>query len=136
MRLLPIFLLLTSAAGAADLTGIWIGQIPIRRNGEMTEISFQLKQQGSTITGKMYGDLKSWKVAEGSVTGDRVDFVVMAGEQQGNQINETRLRFTGCWNGDTLELTRERVSSMDAINGAAVFFRDNPKVPFRVKRLF
>ncbi len=133
MRVLAI-LMFSSALAAADLTGIWVGQIP-GRNGEPVDIAFQIIQKGDTLSGKLYGDYKSTPISEGKVTGEQVSFIVVAPEQSGNQINTTRLRFTGQLKEGTLELTRERESSTNAGNSGGVMFRGNAKQVFNLKKL-
>ena len=61
---------------------------------------------------------------------------MLAQEQAGNQINDTRLRFTGTIKDGEIELTRERESSTNAGNGGGVQMRANAtKQTFRLKRL-
>ncbi|MBL8230934.1 MAG: hypothetical protein JNL98_20740 [Bryobacterales bacterium] len=118
----------------ADLSGIWTGQIPTRNN-EKVDVAFQLKQDGAKLSGKLYGDYKSTPIVEGKVNGDQITFVVVAAEQAGNQINETRLKFTGTLKDGELELVRERESSTNAGNGGVVQFRGNTTTTFRLKKL-
>jgi hypothetical protein len=118
----------------ADLSGIWTGQIPTRNN-EKLDIAFQLKQNGTTLSGKLYGDYKSTPIVEGKVNGDQIVFVVITSEQAGNQINETRLKFTGTLKDGEIELTRERESSTNAGNGGVVQFRGNSTTTFRLRKL-
>lgn len=134
MRRAILLAAFAAAACAADINGIWVGQIP-GRNGDMTDVAFQFVQNGTAITGKLYGDYQSTPIAEGKIDGDRVEFVLVAPEQAGNQINQTRLRFTGFLDGGAMELTRERQSSTNAGNGGGVQFRGGPKTSFRLKRL-
>jgi hypothetical protein len=133
MRLAAILLCAWTAFGA-DISGMWMGQIPAR--DQMLDIAFQFTQTGDTVSGKLYGDYESTAITEGRISGENVSFVVTAKEQAGNQINETRLRFTGTLKDGILELTRERESSKNAGNsGAAGPVRENSKLTFRVKRL-
>jgi hypothetical protein len=128
-------LLLALPLVAADFTGIWVGQIPAR-NGEMQDIAFQFRQTGSKLAGKLYGDYQSSPIVEGTVAGGLVTFVVSGAEQAGNQINETRTRFTGRIENGEIELTRERESSHNAGNSGVVEQRRNaPRQTFRLKRL-
>ena len=132
---------------AADVTGIWIGQIP-GRNGEMLDIAFKFTQNGTALAGKLYGDYQSTPITEGKITGDQISFVVNAPEQAGNQINRARLSFSGSITAqasargtepappaDEIELTREREGATNAGNGGVVQFRGNAKQTFRLKRL-
>lgn len=128
----PFLLLLM----AGDFTGIWVGQVP-SRNGEMQDVAFQFKQTGPKLAGKLYGDYQSSRIVGGMVAGEVVTFVVGGSEQAGNQINETRTRFTGrVYQNGELELTRERESSRNTGNaGAAEEKQKPPRQTFRLKRL-
>jgi hypothetical protein len=119
---------------AADLSGIWTGQIPTRNN-EKLDIAFQLKQDGTSLSGKLYGDYKSTPIVEGKVNGAQIVFFVITSEQSGNQINETRWKFTGTMKDGEIELTRERESSTNAGNGGVVQLRGNASTTFRLRRL-
>jgi hypothetical protein len=132
---LGLSLLFAVTLQAADLTGIWIGQIPAR-NGEMQDIAFQFRQSGTKIEGKLYGDYQSSPIVQGTIAGSLVTFVVSGAEQNGNQINETRTRFTGKFENGQLELLREREASHNAGNSGAVEQRRNqPRQQFTLKRL-
>ena len=134
MRILLLFC--GVALCGADLTGIWVGQIPTR-NGETVDIAFQFTQTGTRLSGKLYGDYKSSPIVEGIVAGELVTFVVLAEEQAGNQINDSRLRFTGSLKSGEVELTRERESSLNAGNKGTSQTRpgQGQTQTFRLKRL-
>ncbi len=122
---------------AADLNGIWLGHM-VRPNGDKIDISMKLTQTGDRIGGKLYGDFRSNPVVEGTVTGDEVTFVVLATEQAGNEINQSRLKFTGRFvNANELELTRERESVRSASNAgnSATTATPPPKQAVKLKRL-
>ena len=125
-----------AALFGGDLTGIWVGQIPAR-NGETVDIAFQFTQAGTKLSGKLYGDYKSSPIVEGIVAGELVTFVVLAEEQAGNQINDSRLRFTGSLKSGEVELTRERESSLNAGNKGTSQTRpgQGQRQTFRLKRL-
>jgi hypothetical protein len=133
-KLFMVALLCAWALPAADLTGIWIGQIPAR-NGEMQDIAFKFTQNGTTLGGKLYGDYQSTPITEGKISGDQITFVVNAPEQAGNQINRARLSFSGSIQAGEIELTREREGATNAGDGGVVQFRGNAKQTFRLKRL-
>ncbi|MDX1979956.1 MAG: hypothetical protein SFV51_06790 [Bryobacteraceae bacterium] len=118
----------------ADLSGIWVGQIPTR-NGEFQDVAFKLVQKGAVLEGKLYGDFNSTPISEGKVTGDQVDFVVETSEQAGNQINTTRLRFTGQFKDGKLELTRARERTTNAGNTGGAQVRNSAPQVFTLKRL-
>jgi hypothetical protein len=130
----PLLLLFATTAIAADLSGIWIGKIS-SRNGELQDVSFQFVQKGGKLTGKLYGDYKSSRIVEGTVDEYGINFVVITEEQAGNQINETRLRFTGCMKSGELELTRERERSVNAGNSGGAQVREGPKQTLWLKKL-
>jgi hypothetical protein len=110
-------LLLTPGLAAADLSGIWMGQVPGRR-GASTDISFQLAQEGDKLGGKLYEDMGSTPLVEGGIEGDQFFFVVVAREQAGNQVNLVAYRYEGKVVDGELELTRERTKAVDAVSGA------------------
>lgn len=121
---------------AGDLSGIWTGQIPAGRAGASIDIAFQIVQQGDRIRGKLYGDYRSGEIVEGKVEGGEIWFVVLSPEQAGNEINQARLRFAGCIDNETLNLTRTREASARAVSGAAApQLRPQAPIEFMVKRL-
>jgi hypothetical protein len=135
MRALAILLLSTMAAFGADLTGVWIGKIAGRR-GDSQDVAFQFVQKGTTLSGKLYGDYQSTPIAEGKITEGEVTFIVISQEQNGNQINDTTIRFTGCFQGVELELERQIESATIAGNGGKVAFKGNQSQTMRLKRLY
>jgi hypothetical protein len=134
-------LLSVATLSSADIGGTWVGEIPFTFNGQHLRLSQQvaikLVQRGEKLEGKLYGDYDSSPIIEGKISGDQIDFVVIAQEQQGNQINETRHHFTGTLQKDgDLELTRVRESATTAGNGGAYKYKaEQAKQTFRVKRL-
>src|SRR2546423_5738859 len=134
MKLAAFTLLCCSTISAADVSGIWIGQIP-GRNGEPQDIAFKFTQTGTRLQGKLYGDYQSTPIVEGKAEGDEISFILIAPEQAGNQINQARLRFTGSIKVGEIELTREREGATNAGNGGVVQFKGNAKQTFRLKRL-
>jgi hypothetical protein len=133
-RILVGTVCVASALLGSDISGTWIGHMP-GRNGETKDIAFQFAQKGATLGGKMYGDYQSTPISEGTVSGDLVTFIVNTQEQTGNQINETRIRFTGRLKDGEMELFREREASTNAGNGGAVQVKGNAKQTCRLKRL-
>lgn len=132
--LVAILLLSALNLFAGDITGIWVGQVP-GRNGDLLDISFKFTQDGAALGGKLYGDYMSAPITEGKISGDQVTFLVISPEQAGNQINRTKLRFSGTIKTGEIELTREREGSTNAGNGGGVQFKGNAKQTFRLKRL-
>jgi len=96
--LLVAALLLPLGAYAADITGKWQGtmQTPDRQS---LEITFQFQQDGEKLTGTTASSYGQEQITEGSVKGDAVSFVVMAGG--GN----FRIVYKGKLAGDDLKFT-------------------------------
>jgi hypothetical protein len=118
---------LASALSAADVSGIWTGQLE-DKNGDSQDLSFRLAQTGDALTGKMYGDNESTPIAEGKIVGNQVSFTVT------NELNGqiSKFVYTGTLNGDEIEVTRERVNLKD---GPINPNRPNQKQTFRLKRV-
>jgi hypothetical protein len=142
MRAFLLILLCAATMAAADISGTWIGALPnqqanAHRIKVTQQVALQLVQNGTTISGKLYGDYESSPIIEGKIDGSSVDFVVVAQEQQGNQINQTRLHFTGTVQSDgTIELSRVRESSTNAGNGGAYKSqKSGTKQTFVIKRI-
>ena len=133
--LAALFLAVTSALSAADLTGVWTGQLP-GRNNTFSDLAFKFVQTGVTITGKLYGDYNSSQIVEGKTEADRIEFVVVTREQRGNEINDTRFKFTGTVkeNGE-MELTRERQNVSKVASGEPVTVKNDTKPVIKLKRL-
>lgn len=145
MRFLTLVLgalLLAQTLAAADLSGIWMGQVPGRRGGGGTDISFQFLQDGAALAGKLYEDIGSSPFVEGGVEGEQIYFVVVAREQAGNQVNLVTYRYEGKIVDGEVELTRKPTKAVDAVSGAEYPInerrnddnREPPKI--RLKRLF
>ena len=114
---------------AADVTGIWSGQMTGRR-GEKEDVAFQFKLNGTAITGKMFGDEFDLPLEEASLTGEQIRFTVTTTNYySGSQI---KFVFTGAIKGNEIELTRSRVGG-PPVEGPAN--RQNLKQTFTIKRL-
>ena len=107
-RCISLFLLAGACCLAADLTGIWTGHGTGRR-GEPEDVSFRFKMDGSTLTGKLFGDEFDLPITEAAVEGDQIRFVITTT----NYYSGTKSRFiyTGTIRGNEIELTRERVQT-------------------------
>jgi hypothetical protein len=135
MRALAILLLCATAGFGADLTGVWVGKIYGRR-GNAQDIAFQFIQKGAALSGKLYGDYQSTPIVEGKVSDGEVTFLVVSQEQNGNQIDDTMIRFTGCFQGAELELNRQAESATNAGNGGKVALKGTQNQTLRLKRLY
>ena len=60
---------------AAEISGIWVGQQQGRR-GEPEDLAFRFKLEGTSLTGKMFGDEFDLPLTEASIAGDQIRFRV------------------------------------------------------------
>jgi hypothetical protein len=127
---------------AADFGGTWLGRIPTTHSdgtleGAFQEVAFKFVQKGTMLDGKLFGDYQGSPISEGKISGNEIDFIVVAPEQQGNSMVETRLHFIGSITKDgEIELTRVRESSRNAGNGGTYKYKaENSKQTFHLKRL-
>jgi hypothetical protein len=101
-------LLFPGSIHAAGIDGIWVGQLP-GRNGEVEDLAFRLKSNGSSITGTMFGDEFDLPITEGSVSGDQVRFFVATTNYYSG--TKTQFVYTGAIKDGVLELVRERLQT-------------------------
>ena len=95
---------------AADVTGKWVASYE-GRGGNQVQITFDLKQSGSDLTGTMTGGFgrgggapEPVEISEGKVDGDNVSFAVVR-EFGGNQFKTT---YKGMVSGAEMKITMER----------------------------
>lgn len=106
--------------------------IPRRGRIESSDIKFQFIQNGSELTGKLYGDGPGSEILNGRVDEQgNVRFIVETREQTGNQINDVRYRFEGVICDGVFEMTRERRFARDAVSGAIIPVRRPDDTPER-----
>ena len=67
---------LASQAFAAEVTGFWTGAME-NRFGEAEDVSFRFVREGSSITGKLYGDADSTPVQDVKIEGDQITFTIL-----------------------------------------------------------
>jgi hypothetical protein len=122
----------------ADLNGMWLGYM-LNRRGDKVDVSFKLTMDAAgKVSGKQYGDFRSSPVVEGLVRGNDVEFIVLATEQSGNEIHQSRLRFSGKFlNDNEIELNRERESVRAVGNSGNANTKGEPppKQVVKLKRL-
>ncbi len=123
------------ALSAADIGGLWMGQVP-GRFGKVDDLSFQFKVSGITLSGKLFGDEFDLQIEEGLVEGNRVSFIVTSTNYYSRE--KIRTRYSGVIIGNEIELIRERILS--SAEKAARASRPDAKTeaaptPFRIKRL-
>jgi len=99
-----VFLLLTAiSVFAADVTGKWVAQVP-GRNGQIREVTFNLKADGSTLTGSVTTMRGDAPISDGKIDGDNISFTQIM-EFNGNSM---KLIYKGKVSGDEIKFTRER----------------------------
>jgi hypothetical protein len=111
LRLALFFAALTGSA--ADLSGIWSGTMQVRN--EKQDISFQFKQNGGTLAGKLYGDSVDLPISDGWVSGEAVKFFIKTEGYSG----KTRFVYEGTLENGELRLTREREDSESKVSEEA-----------------
>jgi hypothetical protein len=119
---------------AADISGTWLGSLVSGRRNQIQDVGFRFVQKGTVLTGKLYLDYGSSPILKGTVEGDQISFQVVAREQDGNQINESVLKFTGTIKDGEIEMTREREELRNAGNAGASYTKA-AKATFHIKRL-
>jgi hypothetical protein len=92
-----------SAALAADVTGKWVAQVPMR-DGQTREVVFNLKADGSQLTGTVSTPRGEMQISEGKINGDEISFTQVM-DFNGNQF---KLLYKGKVSGDEIKFTRER----------------------------
>ena len=102
-----IALVFAFAAMAADVTGKWVAEQPGRNGGPPRQTTFDLKADGSTLTGTMTGGMgrggaapTAIQITDGKIDGDKVSFTVKRETQNGPM--ETK--YNGTVSGDELKL--------------------------------
>jgi hypothetical protein len=76
-----LLLVVAAVAAAADLNGKWKGSMKTP-NGEDLEINFNFQVTGDKVTGTVASSYGEEQITEGSVKGDEISFIVMAGGGQ------------------------------------------------------
>lgn len=108
-----ILLAVAVAAIAADVTGKWVAQVA-GRNGNTQEVTFNLKADGSTLTGTVTGGMggrgggggapQPMAISDGKIDGSNVSFAVKM-EMNGQTRTTT---YSGTISGDELKLKQTR----------------------------
>jgi hypothetical protein len=130
-RLIAAGLLLGVSMSAADLAGIWMGEVK-GRNGEMQDVSFQFMSVKGALSGVMFGDEFDLPVQDLNVTGDHVTFsVTTTNYYDGRHV---KFIYAGTLTDKSLELTREQPDNENTNADAAKKKRDQ-RITFTLKRL-
>jgi hypothetical protein len=93
-----LFSLFVFAASAADVTGHWKGSYT-SPDGQTRESTFDLKAEGSTLTGKVIGARGEVPIQEGKVSGDEISFVVV----RNFGGNEVKILYKGKVSGNEIK---------------------------------
>ncbi len=90
-------------AWAADVTGKWTAQVP-GRGGQTRETTFNLKAEGTKLTGTVSGMQGDVPITDGKIDGDNISFVTVVKFND----NEFKLVYKGKVSGDEIKFTRVR----------------------------
>jgi hypothetical protein len=129
-RLIAIGLLLNISMFAADLVGIWTGQMA-GRNNEKQDVAFQFKSAKTSFSGVMFGDEFDIPIEDISVQGEHISFSVTSVNYYDGR--RTKFVYSGTIRNQEMELTRER--SGGPVPGASANKREPTKQTFTLKRL-
>lgn len=102
--LITVVAVLTLAATAftADVTGKWVAQ-STGPDGSTSETTFNLKVEGTALTGTVTTTRGESTISEGTVSGDEISFVII---RKRNEI-EMKTLWKGKVAGDEITFTRE-----------------------------
>ena len=78
---LVMMMCLAAVANATDLNGKWKGYMKAP-NGDMLEINFNFQVNGEKLTGTVANSYGEEQITEGTVKGDAISFVILAGGGQ------------------------------------------------------
>lgn len=96
-------LVTTVAAFAADVTGKWTAQVPMR-DGQTRETTFTFKVEGEKLTGTVSGMQGDIEIKDGAVKGDDITFSVI----RNFQGNEVTIKYKGTVSGSEIKFTSQR----------------------------
>ena len=92
--------LLVAMAFAAGIDGQWKSEMTTP-NGQTFTSTYNLKAEGSSLTGTVVGRMGEAPIVDGKVNGDEFSFAVVR-ERQGQEF---RIEYKGVVSGDELKLT-------------------------------
>jgi hypothetical protein len=104
-----ILLVVAFAAMAADVTGKWVYEQAGRRGGNPTQVTLNLKANGSTLTGTVVrpgrgGESMESQITEGKIDGDNISFKITM-EMGGNSMTT---EYSGTVSGNEMKLKVSR----------------------------
>lgn len=100
LALLGVFVF---AAAAADVTGSWTADVP-GRQGNTMQTTFNLKADGSSLSGTVATQRGEMPIENGKVDGDHISFTTTMKMQD----QEFKISYKGVVKDGTIEFTRER----------------------------
>lgn len=106
MALLGLF---TVSASAADATGKWVADVQ-GPNGNTMHQTFDLKADGSTLTGSVSSPRGDAPITDGKVDGNNISFTVV----RNYNGNEFKIMHTGVVSDGLIHFTRWRDGGDDA----------------------
>ena len=101
MKATLIGAMIALAAGllaAADVSGKWSGDMPMR--GEAVKTTFTFKAEGEKLTGTMTGPQGEVALQDGKISGDKISFSMTGGN--------AKILFEGTVSGNEIKMTRTR----------------------------
>src|ERR1051325_7818146 len=101
LSLLALMGLFAFIAAAADVTGKWTADIP-GRNGNTQNVTFDLKSDGSSVTGNMTTPRGEAPISDGKLDGNNISFNTVMKLQD----NEVTMKYKGVVEGSTIKFTR------------------------------
>lgn len=102
LRALVLGCMMAVAAFATDVNGKWTAETQ-GRDGQTMTVGFNLKADGSTLTGTVSGRMGDTQISNGKVDGENVSFDVVR-EYNGNSFTQ---HYTGKMSGDTIQFKVE-----------------------------
>jgi hypothetical protein len=96
LLILMVMLSALLCASAADLSGKWKGDMQTPDGGTM-EVNFNFHVDGEKLTGTVTNTYGEEQIKDGTVKGDTVSFVILAGDGQ------FRITYKGTLAGDDLK---------------------------------
>ena len=104
-RLFVVFgvLAIALAAWAADVSGVWVADVP-GREGQTRQMTFTFKADGESLTGTVGTARGETPISDGKVSGDDISFAVKM-EFGGNSMT---MQYKGVVSGDQIKFTSQR----------------------------
>jgi hypothetical protein len=106
------------AADIADVTGIWVAEMsgPGGGPGGPMKITFNMKAEGSSLTGTVEAMGNKNEIIEGKIEGDKLSFAVNVNAMG----NEMKINYKGTVSGDEMKLTFSMEGGMGGPGGGGM----------------